>query len=65
MHHSTEALIARIALSLYISGRKVERVPKVTEIQPWERAEFVVAPRRLAGDAYFANVINRDVYEGI
>lgn len=59
MHHTLEVLIARIALSMYISGRKVERVPRVTEFHPWQVAEIVPMPYELSSTV----VVNR--YEGI
>lgn len=44
---NTNTLIARIALSLWTSSRKVERLPRVLEVQPWERAEIVPCPSHL------------------
>lgn len=33
-----------LALSLYASDRKVDTLPKLTEISPWERCEIVPMP---------------------
>lgn len=41
---SHDTLIARIALSLWTSSRKVERLPRVTEVQPWEVCDIVPMP---------------------
>jgi hypothetical protein len=41
---STDTMIARIALSLWTSARKVERLPRVLEVHPWEHAEIVPFP---------------------
>jgi hypothetical protein len=59
--HTTnpETLIARIALSLWTSERRVERLPVVTEVQPWERATLVSVPESLMNTM----IVNR--YEGI
>ena len=55
----TECVSTRIALSMYVSGRKVERVPRVTEFHPWQVAEIVPMPYELTNTV----VVNR--YEGI
>ena len=55
----TECVSTRIALSMYVSGPKVERVPRVTEFHPWQVAEIVPMPYELTNTV----VVNR--YEGI
>ena len=45
------ATIARLCLSLYASTRRVERLPRIVEVQPWQRAAFVfTADVARAGD---------------
>lgn len=53
-----DTLIARIALSLWSSAKRVEKLPTVLEVQPWEHARL---------NDSFAGIYNArtDGYEGI
>jgi hypothetical protein len=59
MNVNLDTLIARIALSLWSSDKRVERLPVVTEVQPWQMAELVSMPCELSNTM----IVNR--YEGI
>ncbi len=63
MHHTLEVLIARIALSMYVSGRKVERVPRVTEFHPCPAAE-IAAPANVSL-SWYALAAQTNAHEGI
>lgn len=34
--------VASLSLALFISSKRVQRLPRIVEVQPWERAAFVV-----------------------
>lgn len=36
--------VARIALSFLVSVKRVDSVPRIVEVQPWERAEISPSP---------------------
>jgi hypothetical protein len=59
MHASIDALIARLALSLWTSAKRIERLSTVTVVHQWEIAAIVPFPAELAHTV----IVNR--YEGI
>lgn len=68
MYQNLDALIARIALSLWTSDRKVERVPVMTIVQPWEVANIVPVPESLSWGSYLSpmlTIVHSDAIEGI
>lgn len=60
---SIDTLIARIALSLWSSERRVEPLPRVTVVQPWERAE-IAAPAEIS-PMFCTLACASNTYEGI
>lgn len=60
--------LARLALSLYASARKIERLPTILEVQPWQRAEIVPMPAHLNWGSYLSPMLtlhDSDAFEGI
>ena len=47
--HSIDSTVTRLALSLWSSGKRVERLPRVTEYLPYETVQIVAMPFELAG----------------
>ena len=60
MYPSIDALIARIALSLWTSDRATEPLPRVRTYSPRETVEIVPMPASLKG-----TLVSSRRYEGI
>ncbi len=57
---STDTLIARIALSLWTSERRVERLPVVTTYSQHEYVQIVPCPVITRGTAWACATIDRE-----
>lgn len=61
---NTNRIIAQIALSLYASAKRVERLPRVTEYQPHDTVQLVDAPAHLR-PAIILSALVAPRFEGI